>query len=86
MKEITIKFDDCGNADTIYTEAIDLASIGEQHIKRASHVEPNENGMWTADMSPSNGPILGPFDTRSEALDAEVNWLTENMFTSKPLK
>ena len=80
MKEITIKFDDVGNADTIYTEAIDLASIGKQHIKRASHVEPNEDGMWTADMSPSDGPILGPFKTRSEALDAEVVWLNNKMF------
>ena len=80
MKEITIKFDDCGNADTIYTEAIDLASIGKQHIKRASHVEPNDDGMWTADMSPSAGPILGPFKTRSEALDAEVVWLNNKMF------
>ena len=80
MKEITIKFDDVGNVDTIYTEAIDLASIGKQHIKRASHVEPNEDGMWTADMSPSDGPILGPFKTRSEALEAEVVWLNNKMF------
>ncbi len=80
MKEITIKFDDTGNAATIYTEDIDLASIGKQHIKRASHGEPNDDGLWTADMSPSNGPVLGPFKTRSEALDAEVAWLNKKMF------
>ncbi len=32
---------------------------------------------WWADMLPSNGPVLGPFDSRQGALDAEVNWLRE---------
>lgn len=48
-------------------------------ITRASHVEPNEKGEWTADMAPSNGPVLGPFATRTKALAAEVAWLERSM-------
>ena len=33
---------------------------------------------WWADMLPMNGPVLGPFDTRSQALVAEVAWLEEH--------
>lgn len=32
---------------------------------------------WTADMRPSDGPVLGPFKTRQAALDAERCWLRE---------
>lgn len=53
-------------------------AIGTIHIKRASHVEPTLDGRWTADMTPSGGPVLGPFQTRSEALEREVEWLEAN--------
>ena len=33
---------------------------------------------WWADMMPMNGPVLGPFDTRSDALAAEVAWIDEH--------
>ena len=62
----------------VYGEAINLASLGTTSITRASHVEPNEEGRWLADLSPVGGPILGPFDRRSEALEAEVAWLEAN--------
>lgn len=50
-------------------------------LKRASHVDPEmtTNGpRWFVDLAPSSGPKLGPFLTRDEALDAEVQWLVEN--------
>jgi hypothetical protein len=56
-----------------------LASEGQATITRVSHVEPTEEGEWTADMSPINGPVLGPFPLRREALDAELVWLRETM-------
>ena len=65
-----------GTALAIYDEAIDLHTLGTTTITRASHVEPNASGQWFADMV--DGPQLGPFDRRSEALQAEVMWLTEN--------
>lgn len=54
--------------------AIALKGIGQITIERASHVEPLGE-EWTADLSPVGGPLLGPFTTRREALDAEVAWL-----------
>jgi hypothetical protein len=56
----------------------DLLDLGESEIVRASHVEPTKDGRWAADLSPSNGPTLGPFSTRGEALNAEVQWLEGN--------
>ena len=66
-----------GRVRGIYGEAIDLAALGQVRITRASHVEPNEDGRWVADLSPVGGPRLGPFDRRTEALGAEVSWLEE---------
>ena len=67
-----------GTARCIYTEAINLAAIGSPVITRASHVEPDQQGRWMADLSPLSGPTLGPFLNRSEALVAEHDWLETN--------
>ena len=60
-----------GVARCIYDEALDLREIGTLKITRASHVEPDAEGYWWADMGPVGGPMLGPFTSRSEALAAE---------------
>lgn len=56
-----------------------LFLCGRLSIRRASHVEPViTDGCtlgWQADLSPSGGPILGPFASRREALAAERLWL-----------
>ena len=77
--EIMIQSD--GTAICIYSESIQLAVIGPLKIKRASHVEPDSNGRWIADLSPVAGPRLGPFDNRSDALAAEVRWLEQHWLT-----
>ncbi len=64
-----------GVARCIYDEALDLREIGTLKITRASHVEPDAEGYWWADMGPSGGPVLGPFGSRTEALVAEREWL-----------
>ena len=64
-----------GVVTAIYAEAIDLETLGKPTIIRASHVEPDEFGQWFAQIV--NGPTLGPFAKRSEALTAEITWLTE---------
>ena len=64
-----------GIARCVYAEAIDLARLGEVDVRRASHVEPDGNARWRADLSPVGGPNLGPFRRRSEALAAEGEWL-----------
>ena len=70
-----------GNCRCVYSEAIDVRQLGSAVIQRGSHVEPTADGSWTADLSPVNGPVLGPFSTRSKALDAEVAWLLKNWLT-----
>ena len=65
-----------GVARCIYGEALDLREIGRLQITRASHVEPDRDGFWWADMGPSGGPVLGPYGSRSEALEAEREWLS----------
>ena len=64
-----------GSVKAVYAEAIDLAALGPVRVTRASSVEPDRLGRWTADLGPVGGPVLGPFDRRSAALDAELAWL-----------
>ena len=65
-----------GGVKCIYDEALDLREIGKLQINRASHVEPDRDGFWWADMGPVDGPVLGPYQSRTEALEVERGWLT----------
>ena len=67
-----------GMARCIYDEAVELREIGKLQITRARHVEPDAEGFWWADMGPVDGPVLGPYGSRSEALGAEREWLLTN--------
>jgi hypothetical protein len=60
----------------IYGEAIDLHGLGQLHITRASTVEPGAEGHWWVDLALVQGPRLGPFRQRRQALDAEQQWLS----------
>ncbi len=64
-----------GDVTCIYDEELDLRKIGKLQITRASHVEPDAEGYWWADLGPVAGPLLGPFANRSAALAAEREWL-----------
>ena len=70
--------DPVGGVRCVYDELLPLAELGRLSIQRGSHVEPDDAGQWTADLSPVGGPLLGPFETRSAALDAEREWLEQN--------
>ena len=63
-----------------------LASLGPLTIERASHVEPTSDGRWTADLSPVGGPLLGPFNLRSEALAAEAAWIDAHVLSCQSSK
>ena len=67
-----------GSARCLYDEVINLVQLGKLSIQRVSRVEPNDHGDWFADLSPLQGPVLGPFNCRSAALHAERVWLIEN--------
>ena len=72
-----------GQVVCVYGEAIDLAALGDLAIRRASHVEPDGQGRWWADLGPVGGPCLGPYPLRSLALQAEADWLDDYLF-AKP--
>jgi hypothetical protein len=57
-----------GKVHCLYGELIDLTQLGVLAIRRASHVEADDQGNWWADLAPVGGPKLGPFTRRSEAL------------------
>ena len=73
-----IVFDPCGNGRCVYGETIMLPRLGQIKIRRGSHVEPIAGSRWIADMSPVEGPVLGPFAFRSQALTAERRWLEKH--------
>lgn len=77
--DVVVSTDGC--ASSIYCESIDFRILGATQIRRASHVEPTEEGTWFADLSLSSGPRLGPFENRSQAIAAEVQWLRDNWST-----
>ena len=73
-----------GSGQCVYSEEIDLASLGNLRIRRGSHVEPTAQGEWTVDLSPVGGPILGPCNHRKQALRAEVRWLEKHWLSTSP--
>jgi hypothetical protein len=68
-----------GNARAIYSD--DAAGlyrqIGTTETRRASHVEP-DGDQWAANMAPVAGPVLIGYQSRAEALAAEVQYLIEH--------
>ena len=73
--------DAAGTIEMIYSDDLrDLLKEGRAEIRRVSHVEPDAAGGWSADLALIGGPVLGSFETRAEALAAEVNCLNEGGF------
>ncbi len=113
-KPIEILISPKGVARHIYSEEASAitAGLGEQTIRRASHVDVTQdltkdalnwlleqwrarangdwafeaipNNKWWADLKPSGGGVLGPFDTRQQALDAETEWLRAHSIPTCP--
>jgi hypothetical protein len=73
-----LRVDPDGRLRCVYAEDIDLACLGTLTIRRASSVEPDEQGRWWVDLTPVAGPRLGPFRLRTQALEAEQQWLSEH--------
>lgn len=70
-----------GTVQHVYNDALAglLDGVADVETRRASHVEPDGRGGWTADLTPVNGPVLGPFALRAEALEAELEWLANEL-------
>ena len=69
-----------GKITAIYSDLhADLMAKGTATVRRASAVEPTEDGTgWTATMN--DGTVLGPFRLRQTALDEEVRYLDAKLF------
>lgn len=79
-RELDILVGPDGEVRFVHDDDLAVAFADEQtDTRRASHVEPDGKGGWTADMLPVGGPVLGPFARRDEALAAEIAWLKEAM-------
>jgi hypothetical protein len=77
-------FDTGGTMTGLYSDR--NADLGKQHIRRASNVEPDQNGKWYVELSndPLNGVHAGKligsgFATREAALEFEVEWINKNI-------
>ena len=77
-----IKINPDGTMTFVYSDQLrPLFDEGEAQIKRASHVEPTDDGRWQADLSPVGGPVLAATDQRSDSLAAEVEWLDREILS-----
>jgi hypothetical protein len=77
-EDIVLVINKEGIIEMIYDDSLlDFLDLGAASIQRASHVEP-EGKQWIAQMV--DGPVLGPFKTRAEALMKEREYLEERMF------
>lgn len=75
-----VRVDGQGKVRFIYDEKLieRFKDKGKVSIKRASYVEPNEDGSWYVDLGPVKGPRVEGFKTRSDALAYEVEYLNVN--------
>ena len=79
MNSLTLEISADGEIRALYHDQLPWRALGTCSIRRASHVEPTAEGLWTADLSPVGGPRLGPFPARGDALQAEQGWLTDRL-------
>lgn len=85
---LTIHIDGAGRMRFVFDDsARDLLSLGLATINRASHVEPaidptTGDCLWTADLAPIGGPVLGPFASREQALTAEIDEIERRLSDS----
>jgi hypothetical protein len=81
---MVLVIDRSGDVHGLYDERLDLSVLGVLTIRRASHVEPDAEGQWWADLDSVRGPVLGPFPRRSDALAAERAWLEREWLPRPP--
>ena len=73
-----ISIDLNGGIRAIYSDGFNWQALGKPLIQRASQVEPDHLGLWWADLGLSNGPKIGPFARRIDAIAAEIAWLEKH--------
>ena len=78
-----------GTIEFIYDDDLVAAFSGvlpTPRTRRASFVEPTDNGRWSVDVTPTTRcpapDILDTYPTRTAALQAEVVWLSARLSRS----
>ena len=79
LKARNIPCDEDAYRSWLFTIVRNLWRDHLRSTKRQQHVEPNVEGNWFADLSPVGGPTLGPYKLRSEALQAEKEYLNDRL-------
>jgi len=74
MISAVIRFDCAGNGHCLYTEAIDLAALGNLEIARASNIEFN-NSLQVWEVRRMDGAILYTHPSRTNCLNWEMQYL-----------
>lgn len=79
--EIVIRISPDGkSASLLYTEALDLSSIGQvEKVERASNVEWNHDSRGWIISTPGGVFVAGPFSSRSEAIAEEIRILNSRL-------
>jgi len=75
MITAVLKFDPAGNGHCLFTEAIDLASLGTLEIVRASSIEFNNTAQLWEIQSPE-GELLFSHPSRQACLNWEHHYFT----------
>lgn len=76
MLEVTITKD--GEVQCLAPDDLDLRDVGSLHVRRASHVEfDNDRQRWLVTLP--NGKEIGEFATRGEAIRFEVEYLNHKI-------
>lgn len=73
MTTLVFSFDPAGNGHCLFTEAIDLSSLGVLEIVRASHIEFNHRSQEWEVTSPE-GQFLFRHPSRQGGLDWEQQY------------
>jgi hypothetical protein len=82
-RQMRLVINTTGTTQTVASDDLSFVdSLGDCDVRRASHVEAVKHdgkSMWETDLFPVGGPVLGPFQTRTEALQKEVEWLDQRL-------
>lgn len=82
---MVIRIDPDGTVVFIQSDEINMRIFGKPKMKRASHVEwDEETDGWMVDLGPVGGPVVKGFgDRRADALWYERKWIEENVLCQK---
>lgn len=72
-----VKITPTGLIETVYRDSLELRDLGKVVIRRASTVEPTEDGWW--EVRREGGESLGKYHFREIAIGVEVKDIEERM-------